>query len=133
MIKLRDLEGMQLEVFRRINQGGTPLSGQDIRLAYYGDQSPAVAFIRLAGIFDVEREAAQRFREGARARYGFEDPWLDTGAADAWKDLWDEKDIARGQTSSEMFLLALMAAQYSELDGIIQNKDALAKINVRFN
>lgn len=133
VIKLRDLEGMRLEVFRRINQGGTPLSGQDIRLAYYGEHSPAVAFVRLAGIYDSEREAAQRFLDGARARYGFEDPWLATGAAQAWQDLWDEKDISRGQTSSEMFLWALMAAQYSELDGIIQNKDALAKINVRFN
>ena len=40
IIKLRDLKDTRLEVFRRINQGGTPLSGQDIRLAYYGENSP---------------------------------------------------------------------------------------------
>src|SRR5436309_10028092 len=34
IIKLRQLGDMRLEVFRRINQGGTSLSGQDIRLAY---------------------------------------------------------------------------------------------------
>lgn len=133
VIKLRDLEDMRLEVFRRINQGGTPLSGQDIRLAYYGEQSPAIAFVRLVGIYDRQRQAAQRFVSSARTKYGFDDPWADTGAAEAWRDMWDEKELARGQTASEMFLWSLIAAQYTELDGVIQNKDALAKINVRFN
>lgn len=133
VIKLRDLENMRLEVFRRINQGGTPLSGQDIRLAYYGEQSPAVAFVRLVGVYDSQRHSAQRFADSARAKYGFSDPWDGHAAQDAWKDMWDEKELARGQTASEMFLWCLLAAQFSELDGIIQNKDALAKINVRFN
>jgi hypothetical protein len=53
VIKLRNLEdGMRLEIFRRINQGGTPLSGQDIRLAYYGAKSRSLALIRLAGVYD---------------------------------------------------------------------------------
>ena len=133
VIKLRDLESMRLEVFRRINQGGTPLSGQDIRLAYYGDQSPSIAFIRLVGVYDGQRQAAQRFIDGAREKYGFNYPWDLASANDAWKDMWDEKELARGQTASEMFLWCLMSAQVSELDGIIQNKDAMAKINVRFN
>lgn len=133
VIKLRDLEGTRLEVFRRINQGGTPLSGQDIRLAYYGDRSPTVAFVRLAGIYDSHREAAQRFIAGARDTYGLAYPWAGLEAADAWKDLWEDKELARGQTASEMFLWTLMAAQYVELDGIIQNRDAAAKLNVRFN
>lgn len=133
VIKLRDLENMRLEVFRRINQGGTPLSGQDIRLAYYGEQSPAVAFIRLVGVYDTQRHSAQRFVDSALAKYGFDDPWTGTPATDAWRDMWDEKELARGQTASEMFLWSLMAAQSSELDGIIQNRQALSKINVRFN
>ena len=133
VIKLRDLESMRLEVFRRINQGGTPLSGQDIRLAYYGEQSPTTAFIRLVGVYDGGRQAAQRFVDSARVNYGLEYPWTDPIAGDAWKDLWEDKELARGQTASEMFLWSLMAAQYTELDGIIQNKDALAKLNVRFN
>jgi Protein of unknown function DUF262 len=133
VIKLRDLENMRLEVFRRINQGGTPLSGQDIRLAYYGENSPAIAFIRLVGVYDGQRQAAQRFIDSARANYGLDYPWADRTASDAWKDLWEDKELARGQTASEMFLWCLMAAQYSQLDGIIQNKDALSKLNVRFN
>jgi hypothetical protein len=133
IIKLRDLKNMRLEVFRRINQGGTPLSGQDIRLAYYGDRSPSVAFIRLAGVYDGQRQAAQRFMDGARSKYGFAYPWDGVSANDSWKDMWEDKELARGQTASEMFLWSLVAAQVSELDGIIQNKDAMAKINVRFN
>ncbi len=133
IIKLRDLRNMRLEVFRRINQGGTPLSGQDIRLAYYGDQSPSVAFIRLVGVYDGQRQAAQRFMAGARSKYGFDYPWDGVSANDSWKDMWEDKELARGQTASEMFLWSLMAAQVGELDGIIQNKDAMAKINVRFN
>ncbi|MGB3508942.1 MAG: hypothetical protein WBA93_06825 [Microcoleaceae cyanobacterium] len=38
-----------MEIFRRINEGGTHLSGQDIRLAYYSE-SRTVIFIRLVGI-----------------------------------------------------------------------------------
>src|ERR1039457_3445700 len=34
---------LRLEIFRRINEGGTPLSGQDIRLSYYSE-SPTVRF-----------------------------------------------------------------------------------------
>ena len=39
----------KLEIFRRINEGGTPLSGQDSRLAYYSE-SKSVTLIRLVGI-----------------------------------------------------------------------------------
>lgn len=133
VIKLRDLENMRLEVFRRINQGGTPLSGQDIRLAYWGEHAPSLAFVRLAGIYDGHREASQRFILSAARNYGLSYPWENTPAQDAWKDLWEDKELARGQTASEMFLWSLMAAQYAELDAIIQNRDALAKLNVRFS
>ena len=133
VIKLRDLENMRLEVFRRINQGGTPLSGQDIRLAYWGEHAPSLAFVRLAGIYDGHRAASQRFIESAARNYGLNFPWENTPAQDAWKDLWEDKELARGQTASEMFLWSLMAAQYVELDAIIQNRDALAKLNVRFS
>jgi uncharacterized protein with ParB-like and HNH nuclease domain len=30
---------LRLEIFRRVNEGGTPLSGQDIRLSYYSESS----------------------------------------------------------------------------------------------
>ncbi len=59
IIKLRNLGDMRLEVFRRINQGGTPLSAQDIRLAYYAD-SKSVALIRLAGVYAPDSASAKR-------------------------------------------------------------------------
>jgi uncharacterized protein DUF262 len=133
VIKLRDLKGMRLEVFRRINQGGTPLSGPDIRLAYYGEDCASLAFIRLVGIYDNRRQAAERFLSTAKNKYKLEFPWLDGPSRETWHDLWDGKDLARGQTASEMFLWSLMAAQYAELDDILQNTDALTKLGVRFN
>lgn len=133
IIKLRDLKGMRLEVFRRINQGGTPLSGQDIRLAYYGEHSPSVTFVRLVGIYDPARAAAGRFIANAEQRYAMGFPWTDAVARDAWTDLWDDKELARGQTASEMFLWSIMAAQVSQLDSVVQNSDALRKLNVSYN
>jgi Protein of unknown function DUF262 len=133
IIKLRDLKGMRLEVFRRINQGGTPLSGQDIRLAYYGEKSPAVTFIRLVGIYDQDRQASQRFIGMAADKFAVAYPWIDETAREAWQDTWTDKALARGQTASEMFLWSLMAAQYDKLDNLLQNPDALRKLNVRFN
>jgi hypothetical protein len=80
VIKLRNLEGeMRLEIFRRINQGGTPLSGQDIRLAYYGEKSPSLALIRLAGVYDPEREASKRFLARAK-EIGISYPWKNHGS-----------------------------------------------------
>jgi hypothetical protein len=85
VIKLRNLEGeMRLEIFRRINQGGTPLSGQDIRLAYYGEKSPSLTIIRLAGIYDPERDASRRFLERAND-IGLSNPWKDTLASEVWR------------------------------------------------
>lgn len=133
IIKLRDLKDMRLEVFRRINQGGTPLSGQDIRLAYYGDRCRSLAFIRLVGVYDPNRPASRRFIETSEKKLGVNYPWNDHTALDAWADTWRDKELSRGQTASEMFLWSLMAAQHKEIDNILQNSDALSKINVRFN
>ena len=124
---------MRLEVFRRINQGGTPLSGQDIRLAYYGEQSPSLGFIRLAGIHDPQRQSSQRFIGTAKTLYGQDYPWIEPNALRTWHDLWDGKDLTRGQTASEMFLWSLVAAQFSQLDDILQHESALSALGVRFN
>jgi Protein of unknown function DUF262 len=133
VIKLRNLGGMRLEVFRRINQGGTPLSGQDIRLAYYGDASPSLAFIRIAGIYNQERLAARRFLENASDKYNLTYPWNDPDALEAWDDWWNDKEIAHGQTASETFLWSLVVAQVQSLDAILQNSSALQTLNARFN
>ncbi len=135
VIKLRSLGDMRLEIFRRINQGGTPLSGQDIRLAYYGSESPSLALIRLAGVYDRERPAAKRFlkKNGPAELLGVEYPWKDEAARKMWESWWAEKEISRGQTASETFLWAFISAQAEKLDNILQNKSALQDLNCRFN
>ncbi|MGZ9219934.1 MAG: DUF262 domain-containing protein [Candidatus Binatia bacterium] len=128
VIKLRNLGEMRLEVFRRINQGGTPLSGQDIRLAYYGEKSPSLALIRLSGVYDPDRLAAKRFIQNAKGEFGISYPWNSPSALETWRDWWEEKEIARGQTASETFLWSLVTAQVEQLDSILQNDSALQKL-----
>jgi Protein of unknown function DUF262 len=133
VIKLRNLGDMRLEVFRRINQGGTPLSGQDIRLAYYGDKSPSLALIRLAGVYDPDRLAAKRFIGSAENQFGLSYPWKNGSAREVWRDWWEGREIARGQTASETFLWSLVVSQVTELNAILQNDSAQQKLNTRFN
>ena len=130
VINLRQLGDMRLEVFRRINQGGTPLSGQDIRLAYFGEDSPSVAFIRLAGVYDCAR--GQRFIDGAERKYGVKFPWNNELAFDTWSDWWEDKEISRGQSASEMFLWSLLAAQVQNVASLLLNQGALEKIRCRY-
>ena len=67
---------LRLEIFRRINgrinEGGTPLSGQDIRLSYYSE-SPTIRFIQLAGTYDNDRTGAKRMLANSSGRFGW--PW----------------------------------------------------------
>lgn len=133
IIKLRNMGDMRLEIFRRINQGGTPLSGQDIRLAYYGDKSPSLALMRLAGVYDPDRPGSKRFLERSQKEFSIEYPWKDDNATQCWKDWWEEKDISRGQTPSEAFLWSIVASQVEKLDAILQNSSALQTLNCRFN
>src|SRR5262249_33869128 len=63
---------LRLEIFRRINEGGTPLSGQDVRLGYYS-QSKAVRFLQAVGIFDPSRDGAKRIIK----EVGYPWPWSD--------------------------------------------------------
>jgi hypothetical protein len=125
VIKLRNLGDMRLEIFRRINQGGTPLSGQDLRLAYYGERSPSLALIRLAGVYDPERQASKRFLESAKTTFGVSYPWNDEAARTVWRDWWEDKDIARGQNASQMFLWSVIVAQVEQLDQLLRNPAAL--------
>src|SRR5581483_9133120 len=46
---------LRLEIFRRINEAGVPLSAHDLRLATFGGND-RMQLVRLAGIFDVARE-----------------------------------------------------------------------------
>jgi hypothetical protein len=132
VIKLRELGPLRLETFRRINRGGEPLSGQDIRLAYYGDESPSVQFIRLAGIYDKDRPGARRFLESASTKSSLSYPWPH-GPSETWKDFWEDRDLARGQTPSEMFLWSLVAAHTEQLEQLLSNADALATLRFSYD
>jgi len=132
IIKLRNLGDMRLEVFRRINQGGTPLSGQDIRLAYYGEGSRAVAFIRIAGIYDCERPSAVRFLSSVEGRFGMRYPWVGP-AANFWNEWWSEKDVSRGQVPSEMFLWSMISVDAGRLNNLLKDSGTLSKIRCRYN
>ncbi|NJM90772.1 MAG: DUF262 domain-containing protein [Myxococcales bacterium] len=130
IIKLRNLGEVKLEVFRRINQGGTPLSGQDIRLAYYGDASQSVALVRAAGIYDPARASSKRILDGVthQPAHVWGTPELET-----WKDYWNDKEVARGQTPSEMFLWAIVGSRFEKLNKLLTNRGALAVLKARFN
>ena len=113
---------LRLEIFRRINEGGTPLSGQDIRLGYYS-QSHAVRFIQAVGIFDASRDGAKRII----ADVGYPWPWSShVEAAHQWTDWWSETKGAIGQTASEMFLWYLISRYRDKVYAILSNVSNLA-------
>lgn len=113
---------LRLEIFRRINEGGTPLSGQDIRLSYYS-QSESVKFIQAVGFFDPLREGARRVIEDV----GY--PWVWSQypeASEQWKEWWTDSKTSLGQTSSEMFLWYLLSKYRNKIDSILADQTRLA-------
>ncbi|MDB5391651.1 MAG: hypothetical protein JWM11_7297, partial [Planctomycetaceae bacterium] len=119
---------LRLEIFRRINDGGTPLSGQDIRLSYYS-QSPCVRFIQVVGIFDSARQGAQRMINDL----GYSWPWEpDPQRAAQWKEWWEDSKAAVGQTASEMFLWYLIGEHRDKVVDLLGDEQALAKLRIRF-
>jgi hypothetical protein len=113
---------LRLEIFRRINEGGTPLSGQDIRLSYYS-QSESVKFIQAVGFFDPLREGARRVIEDV----GY--PWVWSQypeASQQWKEWWTDSKTSLGQTSSEMFLWYLLSKHRNQIDLILADQTRLA-------
>jgi hypothetical protein len=126
----------KLEIFRRINEGGTPLSGQDIRLSFY-IQSKSVTFIRLVGIYSSSTEAAvndletdeepevikkpfQRMLELAKKKE-ISNPWDSfPSSRELWYDWWEGKDKTKGQTPSLMFLWYLVCLERERLDGLVK-------------
>ncbi len=133
IIKLRNLGDMRLEVFRRINQGGTPLSPQDIRLAYYAE-SRTVALIRLVGVHDKTTAASQRMLKHHAKQGGVTDDLWAGKEADCWSDWWGGgKAITNGQTASEMFLWAVVAACLDGMTDLLSNAAALRTLGVQYN
>lgn len=126
-----DLEfGTKLEIFRRINEGGTPLTAQDIRLSYYSE-SPSVYLIRLAGLHS-ENASAVRMIEAAESK-GVKNPWDDKETEyNSWKDWWQGKALARGQTPSEMFLWYLVMRHRNDLNNLLQNPGMMKHLPLSF-
>lgn len=122
---------LRLEIFRRINEGGTPLSAQDIRLSYYSE-SPAVRFIQLVGIYDSERTGAQRMIGNCEGEFDW--PWRQhEEAAKLWKLWWNNTKTVTGQTSSEMFLWYVVGRCRQQIDRILSNKTHLTtNLNLTF-
>ncbi|MGL4423035.1 MAG: GmrSD restriction endonuclease domain-containing protein, partial [Gemmataceae bacterium] len=119
---------LRLEIFRRINEGGMPLTGQDIRLSYYS-QSECVRFIQAVGIFDSSRPGSQRMI----AVLGSEWPWATLAdGAEEWKSWWEDTKGAVGQTASEMFLWYLVGQHGQTVDDLLRDDQALAKLKIRF-
>ena len=120
----------KLEIFRRINEGGTPLTGQDIRLSYYSD-SNSVYFIRIAGVH-TQSSSTDSMLTSAKKR-GIENPWLKhPNAWNVWKDWWEDKTLAKGQTPSEMFLWYLIFRNRINLDRLLSNPSSMRHLGISF-
>lgn len=123
--------GTKLEIFRRINEGGTPLTAQDIRLSYYSE-SKSVYFVRLAGIY-ADTSSAKRMIAAAREK-GVENPWGQFPTAEQyWIDWWDGKAQAKGQTPSAMFLWYLVFSHREKLNNLISTPDTMKHLAMTFN
>lgn len=121
---------IKLEVFRRINEGGTPLTGQDIRLAYYSE-SKTVTFIRLCGIH-ADSESSKRMIEAADKRK-LSNPWLDfPEAQETWYDWWSGRAQAKGQTPSLMFLWYLICLERKKLDNLLKTPGGNQHLGIVF-
>lgn len=127
----RNLElGIKLEIFRRINEGGTPLTSQDIRLSYYSD-SKSVTFIRLAGLYS-DSEASKKMILSA-SKKGVKNPWLGSAKAkQIWHDWWDDKVKAKGQTPSEMFLWFLISLHRHKLHTLLSTPTQMKHLPISF-
>jgi hypothetical protein len=124
---------LRLEIFRRINEGGTPLSAQDIRLSYYSE-SKSVRLMQLVGVYDKYRIGSARMIRDCSNQFGFGWPWEPCAAADAWKLWWANSKTATGQTASEMFLWYVVSRCRKGIDQILQNQTHMRNdLNMTFH
>jgi len=109
----------KLEIFRRINEGGTPLTGQDIRLSYYS-QAKNVTFIRLVGIYKESKNSLKMIQSAEKK--GIANIW-DTykDRKETWFNWWEGKAKAKGQTPSLMFLWFILYRHRKYLHNVIKN------------
>ncbi|WP_052507233.1 DUF262 domain-containing protein [Desulfonatronovibrio magnus] len=119
---------LRLEIFRRINEGGTPLSAQDIRLSYYS-QSERVKFIQAVGIFDKERNAAKRILSRLNCKWPWE-PYKE--AAELWQSWWSGRKLSIGQKASEMFLWYLISEYQNKMQDLIKDINSIRKLRLNY-
>jgi hypothetical protein len=120
----------KLEIFRRINEGGTPLTGQDIRLSYYSD-SRSVFFLKLSGIHS-DTDSAKRMIQAGEEK-GLENPWSTHADANVlWQEWWEGKEVAKGQTPSEMFLWYLVMLHHDKLGEMLQDQSQIRHLKLAF-
>jgi hypothetical protein len=121
--------GLRLEVFRRINEAGVPLSPQDLRLAVFG-QSKRVHLIRLAGVYDREREGSRRMIEAAKKHYGLDYPWTEPKG---WTQWWTDNWHAIGQAPSQMFLYYVICKDIKNLQVLLASSKAQKSLSVKYD
>lgn len=120
---------LRLEVFRRINEGGVPLSAHDLRLATFGS-SDRVWLIRLAGIFNLEREGSRRMIAAATSKYALSYPWANH---EPWTKWWKDLRQSFGQAPSEMFLYYVIARDMNGLTLLLESSSALQALKLKNN
>ena len=126
----KDLElSLRLEIFRRINEAGVPLSPHDLRLAVFG-QSDRVYLIRLAGVFDPDREGARRMIDAAKERYALDYPWKNVSS---WTTWWQDSAHAVGQAPSQMFLYYVIARDLKNVDSLLDSVKTQDSLGVRYD
>ncbi len=121
--------GLRLEIFRRINEGGVPLSPQDLRLATFG-HSERVYFIRLAGIFDPSREGASRMIKSGTDNYDLGCPWKDHSY---WQSWWEGRAQAAGQASSQMFLFYVVVRDLEAVGTLLNSEKRWQALGLRYD
>jgi hypothetical protein len=120
---------LRLEIFRRINEAGVPLSAHDLRLATFG-ANPRVQLMRLAGIFDIGREGSQRMVATAKERHGVAYPWKQNQAWLAW---WNGSAQAIGQAPSQMFLHYLVARDPARIHLLLEDATRAPALGVAYD
>jgi hypothetical protein len=120
---------LRLEIFRRINEGGVPLSAHDLRLATFGD-SERVYFIRMAGIFNVTRDGSIRMLDAGKSKYGLLYPWKNPCA---WKSWWDQTTHSSGQAASQMFLYYVIARDLESVKTILNSEKAQQALRLQYD
>lgn len=125
----KDLDPMlRRNIFRRINEGGLPLSRHDLRLSDFGD-SLRVYYIRLSGIFDQERPGSARMLKVAE-KYDLKYPWKNN---ESWKQWWSETKLSQGQAPSEMFLYYLIAREVDSVNNLLESQKTLNPLRLNYD